>query len=259
MPRRKARKGDSSVSAASGQITRCPFRVVASITLTAATVVTEYNLIPTNLGDRVGAISDNFNYWRLRSLVLSVYSDYASNAGAAAQYAVHGFAMSPAIYATAPTTLEDIVDYPVFAANNILFKEKVRVPKSVLNTNPLKWFKTRDVGDDSLFSMGEIFHYYASGVALGTSYFLWEGEVEFKGMVDPEMNPLIPRPYRHPVPGIVRLKPEEEKTEADVEMAGPVIIAAPAEIIIPPGGLNANNTAPTARPQLRPTPGWFTR
>jgi hypothetical protein len=177
---------------------RVPFRVFYSMASGASNTslnITETSLTIANLGSRVIDLGDVFSQFRLISLDIISYMMSSSTTFTGDISGLHGMAVTgtnPLDYAT-PTTLAQLVDFPVFQVGMSMSRLEVKVPKSVLEgSTPSKWYNTSNASDD--FSAGTITWFNANQAnSAGISFnqhLVYAGIIELTGPIDPALVPL---------------------------------------------------------------------
>jgi hypothetical protein len=167
--------------------------VAGSVANGTAVVITPYNLIPANLGNRIAAIASDYEYWRIRKL--KVYQVIRNANG----FPVHclAFIPVPPAYFTAPTTFAQMVDFPSFQmrSTNAPSIATLKLGDRDLTTttnNKERWLVTDSTGvtDTALYSSGIIYSGIFSSTADVSSALdvCIEVEVEFRSPIDPSLS-----------------------------------------------------------------------
>jgi hypothetical protein len=167
-----------------------PFRfaVIDAAPLTTTTI-SAFEIRADNLGDRVSAVSDLYTHFRVKQLRAKISSDRSP--GNLFPGYLH-LAYVNKYTATTVTSIAEMIDFPSYNdchPNNIA---ELFVAPDTLNDKLLPWFLTRDNGDNNLHIQGVLYRavYNAETVAsTWTSHMIVEGIIEFKGSVDPVINP----------------------------------------------------------------------
>jgi len=204
-------QGNSSV--------KVPFRCYYSqgTSGTSALQLTEVSMTVAALGNRVIDLGDVFTEFRIDSLYIYSFVASLSSTASMDNGVIHGFAVTgtnPASYVT-PTTIAQLVDFPVFAMGNAFEKVKAKISKAVLwNATPTVWYNTSTAAAD--FSAGTITIFVeqqnAASIYAYNQQVIVTGVVELRGPIDPALVPLDDK--------IAKLKKElntleEQKVEKD--------------------------------------------
>jgi len=196
----------SNQNAVSSMTARQP--VNAAVSGAASTlVITEVNLLPTNLGDRCGAYADMFMYWRL--VKFHVRSDIQTGehttGGSAstqsktlAESYFHMLMFVPVSNAdyVAPTTSVQLADFPEYAQANGIHPVNIKVRRNgLIGSQMTKWLSCGTTPDAILQSAGTFTYASISptGVvdsSVATQRMLVEIEVEFKTPMDTALLPI---------------------------------------------------------------------
>lgn len=198
-----------SMAAVNDKIVKLPFRLVTgtSISKTAATVVvTELELKPSNMGDRVAAIALCFEYFRITKLRLKTYSSVVGpvhydsstlnvNLGVLEGYMATAYEPSDTSRTGAPTNLAGMSGAAVFETGSLYETYRQVVPRNVLLGTPVKWFDTTATGTppsgNQVQGLVWVYSYNnnpndsTNGASVNV---VIEGEIEFKGMISPSLS-----------------------------------------------------------------------
>ncbi len=197
--RLKRRSGKVSIPNAMSVTRRVGFRSFATQAWpNTTTAVTTYAIQASNFGDRLTGMSDQFALWRLTKFGIRVYQN-SKNTSTSSIVASWGVSVLPGLLTTtAPTALEDLVDHAAFMSGSYaeleIKSQSLTVPKASLQQSIFgsSWRSTRDIGDDLFYILGRVYVIMsaASDLSGTTMYVVFEGEADFKGSIDPDMNPL---------------------------------------------------------------------
>jgi hypothetical protein len=222
MPRKAKHKqrlarGATVRPASFGRVERIPFRVNSSASFpNNSTVVTQFNLDPTNLGTRVLALSDQFAYYRVTRLNFDAVTDCSP--GNTVNGMLYGLGYHNVLTTSVFTSFNDAVQLPLFKQANVMGRIRLNVPSNLLRNKIVPWFDTRDQGDNTFFQQGRWYYVVgATGNAAAVGmHVIITGEIEFTSPIDPDRNPVSVAP--HPS-AVVHSEPEhglENKGEANV-------------------------------------------
>lgn len=185
----------------------------------------EIRIQPSTFGDRCIAIADLYALWRPRSIVFKAIS-LGTSANACLGH------LYPDAVTTAPTTMEEFVDLPVFAVGSGLFGAPMPTIKLEReyweSTSMTQWYTTTTIPTDNLLENAGNLEYGNENSTMTANNFrgVIEWEFEFKSMVDPSVS-------------LARL--EERKYPENF----PTLPSAPK----PEGALIPSNTSQAAAPQ----------
>jgi len=158
-----------------------------------AVVVSPFNIIPANLGNRIAAIASDFEYWRVRRLHVKAVIRNANG------FPVHCLAFMPVppAYFTAPTTFAHLVDFPVFqfASTNAPSTVQIRMGDKALATNvenSKRWLTTDAMGvtDTIEYSAGIVYSaIFGQSADISSSVdVVIEADCEFRSPIDPALS-----------------------------------------------------------------------
>jgi len=185
-----------------------PFRVLltASVSESAATtIVTEYDMLLSNLGARAVAIGSAFEFFRFKRLSSKQFftetapvfdADATGGTGTQGQTNVEqacAFIESNAALTGTATTLDQMAQYERFDIGGPYEKLRLSIPLKVLRANALKWYNTSSTGastDDlspGLFVFGTRNNNSQESGWGGYVRVCIEGVVEFRGMITPAL------------------------------------------------------------------------
>lgn len=221
MPRRrkhgkgKRPQGLSKMLSDQNKITKVVGRAFGQgpTSVSTSTTIAEFSLTVANLGSRIVAIADTFQYWRMVKLrvrqVLTVLSTLT----------FHAVAFTPIANAdfTIATTLPQMVDFPEFAMGGPLCNNYISISvgrAGLIGSLPTKWLET-NANEAAVFqSVGTISSaIIAQGTDVGSkTNLLIEFELEFRGPIDTALNPLSGMSVIFPKDYVAEFK-EDKKEE----------------------------------------------
>jgi hypothetical protein len=188
------------------RIVRIPFRTQVFVTADANSTtakVTETPLLIANLGDRIIDAGDIYTYWRVVKLRCFLTTGLVGTSGLSSpslgdifvSYNAVAFTPGDASNYTAPTNLNQILDFPVYSFGNSLQKVGWTIgPANLYQSNPVKWFNTATQGSAPFQSPGTITTVVANTIAQATFQMqvvnTIEGVCEFKEPIDTGLIPL---------------------------------------------------------------------
>jgi len=237
--RREKRRGAAKASSGSGMMENLPVRMQGRtfITNTAAANYVLYNLTPTFFGDRSLNMADMYAEWRPVSLK---FTSVPAASSAPTVFCL-GVSYPPEGVATAPTTLEEMVDFPAFAIGSGLIGNplpSIHVGRAFFANTPLAWYQTQSTLSDPNFEYcGNLVIGQPNGLNNAIPHpFLVEWELEFRSMLDPAVS--MQR----------MIATMQERKEADFPSLGD----KDALVIVPPSGLNYSKAAASPVGQQQP-------
>jgi len=152
--------------------------------------IAESNLIIANLGARVIAIADCYQYWRM--IKLKIHQILLPSTS----FTWHGLGFIPVSQAdfTAATAFNTMVDFPHFVQHTQQNDCVITVDRNgLLGSIPEKWLETNQNEANVYSSAGTITSAIQSSNTDTTSSirFYIEFELQFKTPIDPALNPMI--------------------------------------------------------------------
>lgn len=162
----------------------------------SSTTIASFDIVPSNLGDRITRISDEFLEYRIEHMTITCMSDYGTSAVAAAstQNGFYDVSLSGPIGVAAVAAVDDMVDAPVFNQGTMAQPSKTvtEVPKSFWGARNFNWFFTRDVGTDDLSVCARLT--LATTMSFTpdpnpTLHVFLDGVIAFRTPIDGDINP----------------------------------------------------------------------
>jgi len=154
------------------------------------------DLTAANTGVRGAQVSTDYEYFRFNKLrikaimnCLPVSSEVSgatvTNPGCAFSIAFSPFPLSD--MTSTPMSFVDMAQMNAFDMVSCLGRARLTIPKKILRSNPVKWFRTRptSANTDDL-SAGIVEYLIHTSTAVANPYLMWitiEGEIEFRGQV----------------------------------------------------------------------------
>jgi len=143
---------------------------------------------PLAFGSRISSISDYFQYFRFRKLVVTLHPYQAVLSGS---YVDETTAVSfTAVPDVAPTTFSDLVEMELFqySTGSTSVPMSLRLSDVELKAGqPLKWYRTRGlvtaINDQQLAYQGSVYLVSQNGTSGSTFLVQFTGEIEFSGPV----------------------------------------------------------------------------